>query len=58
MRWWRRAPRKLPIPTFSAKLEQKLEPRPEPIEVIEELDPSDSMIIRVKAAIWNKWKGD
>lgn len=59
MSWFRRRPlRRAPAPTFSPKLTERIEPKPAPIEVIEELDPSDSMILRVKDAIVKKWKGD
>lgn len=58
--WWpfRRKPKPLPIPKFRPPAEEpKVEPAPEPIEVHELLDPSQTVIDRFKDLLKRKLKG-
>lgn len=54
MSWFRKRPPPPAIPRFEA--EPKLEPRVEPMEVIEVRDPTDSMVLRIKDLIKIRFK--
>lgn len=57
MSWWRpkTPPPRVHLPKYIPPLE--LPPKPEPIEVVEEFDPNESAIFRIKEAIAKKWRG-
>lgn len=57
MNWFRRR-KQLPIPKFKVQTppDARLPPEPEPMEVNEVLDPSDSLVMRFKDLIKKRLK--